>query len=333
MNKEDINFNYKRLHPFKWFILENYPFLEDSIDVLTNYQLFCKLGEMYNKEIDAINMLGIQVEGITDWFDDLDVQEEINNKLDEMTLDGTLENIIGNILNKTSGELTFNTIYKNVSEYINGISNDEIPMTGYVQGMCTTDNTIIIAYQTGGALHDKTNMIFLTEIDKETKTILKQRYLELFHANSLAYNKKDSEIYVATTSYFDEEFVSHPKNDIIVLDYNTFDIKETIQPSTEITNTNRVRSVAYDNVTNKLYLGDVKDIWEMIDFTNIKTHIELEEDMVNPLTNNTMQNFVVCNNVIYVTRTYPNGINMYDKHGKLLKNYYNSHEKTAISVH
>lgn len=94
MNKEDKNFNYKRLHPFKWFILENYPFLEDSIDVLTNYQLFCKLGEMYNKEIDAINMLGIQVEGITDWFDDLDVQEEINNKLDEMVEDGTLESIL-----------------------------------------------------------------------------------------------------------------------------------------------------------------------------------------------------------------------------------------------
>lgn len=91
---EKKNFDYKRLHPFKWYILENFPFLEDSIDVLTNYQLFCKLGEMYNKEVDAINTLGIQVEGLTDWFDNLDVQDEINNKLDAMVEDGTLEEII-----------------------------------------------------------------------------------------------------------------------------------------------------------------------------------------------------------------------------------------------
>ena len=96
---EKRNFDYKRLHPFKWYILENFPFLEDSIDVLTNYQLFCKLGEMYNKEIDAINTLGIQVEGLTDWFDNLDVQDEINNKLDDMAESGELEEIIASYLN------------------------------------------------------------------------------------------------------------------------------------------------------------------------------------------------------------------------------------------
>lgn len=103
------NFDYKRLHPFKWFILENYPFLEDSIDVLTNYQLFCKLGEMYNKEINAINTLGIQVEGITDWFDNLDLQEEVNNKLDEMAESGELEEIISAYLN-TKSILCFDTV-------------------------------------------------------------------------------------------------------------------------------------------------------------------------------------------------------------------------------
>lgn len=106
---EKRNFDYKRLHPFKWYILENFPFLEDSIDVLTNYQLFCKLGEMYNKQVDAINTLGIQVEDITDWFDDLDVQEEINNKLDEMAESGELEEIIASYLN-TKAIICFDTL-------------------------------------------------------------------------------------------------------------------------------------------------------------------------------------------------------------------------------
>lgn len=91
---EKLNFDYKKLHPFKWYILENFPFLEDSIDSLTNYQLFCKLGEMYNKQVDSINTLGIQVEEISDWFDNLDVTEEINNKLDKMAEDGSLYEII-----------------------------------------------------------------------------------------------------------------------------------------------------------------------------------------------------------------------------------------------
>ena len=33
-------YNYTNLTPFKWFILENFPFIEASFDALTNYQLF-----------------------------------------------------------------------------------------------------------------------------------------------------------------------------------------------------------------------------------------------------------------------------------------------------
>ena len=50
---KNINFDYNKLTPFKWFIIENFPFLEDSIDGLTNYQLLCKLGEEINKIIDS----------------------------------------------------------------------------------------------------------------------------------------------------------------------------------------------------------------------------------------------------------------------------------------
>lgn len=111
---EKRNFDYKRLHPFKWYILENFPFLEDSIDVPTNYQLFCKLGEMYNKEIDTINTLGIQVEGITDWFDNLDVQDEVNNKLDEMAESGELEEIIATYIN-TNAIIGFDNVSMMIS--------------------------------------------------------------------------------------------------------------------------------------------------------------------------------------------------------------------------
>lgn len=101
MNK----FEYKNLTPFKWFVLENFPFIEADFDALTEWQLFCKLGKEMNKIINSENKLGTQVENITNaftelqnyvnnYFNNLDVQEEINTKLNEMAQDGTLAQII-----------------------------------------------------------------------------------------------------------------------------------------------------------------------------------------------------------------------------------------------
>lgn len=101
MNK----FEYKNLTPFKWFVLENFPFIEADFDALTEWQLFGKLGKEINKIINSENTLGTQVENVTNafielqnfvnnYFDNLDVQEEINNKLNNLVNDGTLQKLI-----------------------------------------------------------------------------------------------------------------------------------------------------------------------------------------------------------------------------------------------
>ena len=109
MNK----FEYKNLTPFKWFVLENFPFIEADFDALTEWQLFCKLGKEMNKIINSENTVGTQMENVTnafielqnyvnDYFDNLDVQEEINNKLNKMAEDGTLSEIISIYLNSNA---------------------------------------------------------------------------------------------------------------------------------------------------------------------------------------------------------------------------------------
>lgn len=107
------NFNYKMLTPFKWYVLENFPFIEADFDALTEWQLFCKLGKELNKIINSTNTLGTQVENLTsfvsNYFKNLDVQEEINNKLNDMAESGELEVIIASFLN-TNAILSFNTI-------------------------------------------------------------------------------------------------------------------------------------------------------------------------------------------------------------------------------
>lgn len=128
MNK----FNFNKLTPFKWFVLENFPFIEADFDALTEWQLFCKLGKEMNKIINSENTLGPQMETITNafielqnyvdnYFENLDVQEEINTKLNEMAESGELTDIIAQYL-QLQGLLCYNTKndMKNAENLANG---------------------------------------------------------------------------------------------------------------------------------------------------------------------------------------------------------------------
>ena len=128
MNK----FEYKNLTPFKWFVLENFPFIEVDFDALTEWQLFCKIGKEINKIINSENNLGTQMENVTNafielqnyvnnYFDNLDVQDEINNKLNQMVEDGTLQEIITQYI-QIKSLLCFDSVndMKNATNLING---------------------------------------------------------------------------------------------------------------------------------------------------------------------------------------------------------------------
>ena len=86
MNK--LDYKYKKLAPFKLFVLENFPFIEADFDAITNYQLMCKLVEYINEVAKNNDIMIDNVEALNNWFNNLDVQTEINNKLDEMTENG-----------------------------------------------------------------------------------------------------------------------------------------------------------------------------------------------------------------------------------------------------
>lgn len=128
----NINYNFNKLTPFKFFCLTNFPFIEEDFDALTYYELLCKVVEYLNKVIDTTNAIGTQTEELTNafnelksyvdnYFTNLDVQTEINNKLDEMAQDGTLQQIISSYLN-TKALLVFDNVesMKNSNNLIDG---------------------------------------------------------------------------------------------------------------------------------------------------------------------------------------------------------------------
>lgn len=123
---------YKKLTPFKRCVLQNFPFIEQDFDALTNYGLLCKVVEYLNNvissqnqvtdNITALNNAFIELKSYVDnYFDNLDVQEEINNKLDEMTEQGQLADIISQYLNSTA-VFGYNNLsdMKNAENLVNG---------------------------------------------------------------------------------------------------------------------------------------------------------------------------------------------------------------------
>lgn len=258
---------------------------------------------------------------VNNYFENLDVQDEINNKLDEMVSDGTFDYIINNVLNATNGSLILNLIYRDSNEYIEGITPSGF-IKSYLQSITTTSNNIILATQDSVSVN-ATNRVLLQEISKSTGNVLREATLNLNHANAIAYNEDESELYVASASKIvDGETVSD--NTIIIVDYDTFTIKETVDMSNII---DRVNYVSYDNKNKKLMVGYGVDCYIMTDFETIDKHIVLSMNDTAPLTNpltqrGTIQNCVLFDNKIYVTRFNANGICVFNTEGNLFHNYY-----------
>lgn len=95
--------DYKTLQPFRYWCQKVLPLVYD--DSLSYYELLCKVVDYLNKTMEDVETLHGDVTNlhtaydelqsyVNSYFSSLDVQEEINNKLDNMSKDGTLITII-----------------------------------------------------------------------------------------------------------------------------------------------------------------------------------------------------------------------------------------------
>ena len=97
--------NFKQLVLLNMQQLTNFPYIEADFDALTNYGLLCKVVEYLNNVITnnneqnkvVTNLYNAYIElqdYVNNYFGNLDVQEEINHKLDEMAESGELTDLI-----------------------------------------------------------------------------------------------------------------------------------------------------------------------------------------------------------------------------------------------
>jgi hypothetical protein len=109
-----------KLRPFRLCVLQNFPYIEEDFDALTDYALLCKIVEYLNNVINSQNIVLNNVTELNtayenlknyvdNYFKNLDIQTEINRKLDEMAESGQLREIITQYLN-ISSVLAYNTV-------------------------------------------------------------------------------------------------------------------------------------------------------------------------------------------------------------------------------
>ena len=105
--------NYKTLQPFRYWCQKVLPLVYD--DSLSYYELLCKVVDYLNKTMEDVETLHGDVTKlhtayeklqsyVNNYFSTLDVQEEINNKLDDMASDGTLSTLVNPLIITAVGD-------------------------------------------------------------------------------------------------------------------------------------------------------------------------------------------------------------------------------------
>lgn len=112
VNFSPIQNTYKEIKGiFKNWCLTNFPFIAEDFDALTYYEMLCKLVGYLNDVISNQNLVEEDMgkiytaydelqDYVNNYFTNLDVQEEINNKLDSMVESGELSQLLQNLINQ-----------------------------------------------------------------------------------------------------------------------------------------------------------------------------------------------------------------------------------------
>lgn len=280
-------------------------------------QLVRIANEQYETIQDYINRFIELKDYVEDYFTNLDVQEEIDKKLDEMAEDGTLGNIIASFCDNGYYNKSMHIGFRRkMREFVKSSNNpDYSPVNDYpsMQGGCYIGNNLFAQCSIRGGSDDK---VLLRIINLTTGDTQRSVVLNMQHANSITYNPDDQVFYV--TSLVLNGTNTHY---IYVVDYLNLTITKTIDLSSQLDATEGTHSISYDQTNNKTYLmteyrGTNQNKFYELDVENETiTQIQLED--YHNLISNTGNNFgsndiCVDNGILYILKHIPSIIIKYN---------------------
>ena len=257
---------------------------------------------------DAFNDLKNYVQ---DYFKNLDLQEEINNKLDEMIESGEFTEILNKLF---KNKFTFEGVFE-IYDYIKYFGY-------YAQGICSNDKYHFIS-----ATKINTNSTLFMKYSKETKSLVGVLQGNYYHANSLVFNENTNEIYsLNALEYSNDKYVSN--SNITVIDAETLTFKREITTNIEYPSAIGINK-------NKLYvIASNKKVYNVTDNNILCT--------LNYNVTGTWQGGTIDDNFIYLITSRPNYILLFTHDGNFyggcslvdgIKNLYNLYEIEDIVIY
>ena len=245
---------------------------------------------------------------VDNYFENLDVQEEINNKLDEMAETGALQELVNNIFETLEDEIsdlrtdledeigdlsTLGTLDK--TKIVNAINNTnfsqsihlgtsityDIPESdiGHIQGCTVNGSTLYVAVQGGTSYPNGT--IYLFNIESNTY-IGKYENIPFYHCNSMTY--LDGKLYIACTddkSICVYDIASGTSSLIDPVASDTSVVKSTavekfgskllcwLEASGDTANLNNDKFIVYNPISLEIEdTYQINDIYNLIKFSN-----------------------------------------------------------------
>ena len=123
-----MSFNYNKntkIPLFRREVVQNFPFIEEDFDALTDYGLISKIGGYLNKCIINVDNLDNDfkrlVDYVNNYLDNINIQDDVSNKLEEMAQNGELTAIMLEVL-ELGGILAYDTLndLKNATNIVDG---------------------------------------------------------------------------------------------------------------------------------------------------------------------------------------------------------------------
>ena len=168
----DANFTpnlgeYKSLQPFRFWCQKVLPLVYD--DSLSYYELLCKVVDYLNKTMEDVETLHgdvtnlhkayVELQGyVNNYFNNLDVQNEINNKLDTMAKDGTLATIFVPYLNAINSPIIVDSTAKMTDK-------NKIYLLSTNSHLYTYNNSLS-AFTDTGIIYGQSNSQFIYDNDR-----------------------------------------------------------------------------------------------------------------------------------------------------------------------
>lgn len=313
------------ISPFKFWVQNVVP-SEVDYDSLSYYEQLCKVVAKLQEVITQCNQTEEKVtelqqlyatlkSWVESYFENLDLQEQINNKLDEMVLDGTFTKLLQDLGFFSQNDIEPHRLFRYVTPthlYESDLT-ERHNSNDWGQGMCKVGNHTMITLYNSSKYSDYVDYVIVDE----NNTIIRTGTFLGGHANSIYYD--NGKLYVCPTAHNSNGTTSVWRS-ILIYDYATMSLIKEVP--IDVANP---YALTKDAKTNKWYMlgvgsGGINRVYSYDIETNVATELFTLYKGAWGFNSQSQSIAVINNNVYWLTAT-PNNMNVYDLKGNLLKIY------------